>query len=539
MSWHDDSKLDLRKWIIKHRYDIKFNTPKDGRSASDIKYTHIFLNGERGGLIAIPDSENADFITKYATDISNGKIHYISEQRSDVYGMHADIDLEILKTQSMEEKDIIEYVVIFQKCIKRFYPGLSDKKLKPLLRCSVYLAEVQEKKVVNGLSILKIGIHLYFGELLVDNHIARMIRKAVISMFYLTYGERDSILDNTWEDVIDERIYISNGLRMPFSNKCSNCEYCGNKKEERPNCFRCESTGKHDDGRPYKPKFVLEGSGEKNKQATDLITTNIEVAVTLGSIRRSAQTALTPGFTVYEGAEQYVPEKDMELIARKQKKIPQTNILKGAFLDDIKVSSAADANFLTINPQHQQFKELLKYVRTSFNPDKYKNLFAKKLSCNEAKDKYWLWVGGEGSQYCANVNRDHRGNSIYFYITRDGISQKCCCRCEKTEGRLHGKCKSYQSDKVTLPAELKSILFEDTGVGAFEMLRNPFDARNPADWDRATLSQLAYSKNLIARTEMHLPAKRKLQEHSSAVESVQDKNLQTTQNSKKRKQQHP
>lgn len=59
------------------------------------------------------------------------------------------------------------------------------------------------------------------------------------------------------------------------------------------------------------------------------------------------------------------------------------------------------------------------------------------------------------ARYCANLGRAHYSNNVYFVLTRTGISQRCYCRCETTEGRKFGTCKEYVGE--TFPVSAKAI----------------------------------------------------------------------------------
>ena len=57
------------------------------------------------------------------------------------------------------------------------------------------------------------------------------------------------------------------------------------------------------------------------------------------------------------------------------------------------------------------------------------------------------------ARYCANLGRAHYSNNVYFVLTRSGISQRCYCRCETTEGRKLGTCKEYVGETFPVPSK--------------------------------------------------------------------------------------
>jgi hypothetical protein len=66
------------------------------------------------------------------------------------------------------------------------------------------------------------------------------------------------------------------------------------------------------------------------------------------------------------------------------------------------------------------------------------------------------------SRYCLNLGRAHRSNNVYFVLTRDGISQRCYCRCETTEGRRGGLCRKFVSETWPVPPRVSDAFFPDT-----------------------------------------------------------------------------
>ena len=58
-----------------------------------------------------------------------------------------------------------------------------------------------------------------------------------------------------------------------------------------------------------------------------------------------------------------------------------------------------------------------------------------------------------------NVNRNHTSSNIYFQIKPTGICQRCYCKRETVDGRLHGMCKEYASKETPLSNSVKKLLF--------------------------------------------------------------------------------
>ncbi|AAR26870.1 FirrV-1-A46 [Feldmannia irregularis virus a] len=82
-------------------------------------------------------------------------------------------------------------------------------------------------------------------------------------------------------------------------------------------------------------------------------------------------------------------------------------------------------------------------------------------------------VSGPGASYCMNKNREHGSNHIYFWITPEGIYQKCFSR-KDALGSL--PCKAYRSGCYKISRALKLKLFPQSTTDRSEqggVLKNP------------------------------------------------------------------
>jgi hypothetical protein len=75
------------------------------------------------------------------------------------------------------------------------------------------------------------------------------------------------------------------------------------------------------------------------------------------------------------------------------------------------------------------------------------------------KFKSWYRVD-TNSQFCINKGGDHEGEHIYFLVKKDGLYQKCYCKCDKV--RRTGKtCHQFESKRYNLQSSLLKKLFPD------------------------------------------------------------------------------
>ena len=80
-------------------------------------------------------------------------------------------------------------------------------------------------------------------------------------------------------------------------------------------------------------------------------------------------------------------------------------------------------------------------------------------------------VSGPGSRYCTNKGGEHTSNSVFFWISKDGISQKCFSR--KDAVGVDGKtCKLFRSQLKTITPELRKRLFLEPNLFNMDKL-NP------------------------------------------------------------------
>lgn len=83
------------------------------------------------------------------------------------------------------------------------------------------MAETKEipPKVIGSPPLIKSGFHVIFHNIWVDADKALAIRAYLITKIRSQFGKRDINIVNDWEDIVDESIYIKNGLRMIGSVK--------------------------------------------------------------------------------------------------------------------------------------------------------------------------------------------------------------------------------------------------------------------------------------------------------------------------------
>ena len=434
----------------------------NSRNNESGEYTHLDLSGNNGGKFYIPDEDNYRLLSAYAEDILRKEPLYLVERRTKVFKMNYDYDLKTTAKDAMIPTD---HLLIFREIIldvARFYPSVMDPEDKRHLFMCI-IASSPDKVVsyhppADGESVgepneIKVGFHLHFPNLRVTQEQALLIHMSAASVLERKITPvRPLQFGQLWPDVLDSCVYHANGLRMIESDKCATCPDCKNKDTRRPSCSFCKARGKVSEGRPYSPMCTLDGNGVPDNDFTAFLQSNTHEMVKLTSIRCFDREPDTR-FVRYTGSPSPYPVEckrtGNKIIAHR----------KRDFLDDVR-NTTVKTNKEPI--QSQGVYDALNRIIKKNLPSVYNNLEIRSATyADRAKDAIWLRVCGEGSNFCQNVNRDHSSNTIWFYITMKGITQKCFSTKNRPSER---NCCNYSSEKIPLPRVEVNILFPPTSA---------------------------------------------------------------------------
>lgn len=238
--------------------------------------THFLL---RGGVWDIPANDNDQFLWHYAVSLFQNDELTVVEKRTNHFRYHLDFDFADVHAISLN--DFRAYVAVVQEVLRIFYPHSPNV----CFECTISKAENKEvpAKVLGAPNLIKTGFHVIFHNIWVDADKALAIRAYLITKIRSHFGTRDTNVVNDWEDIVDETIYIKNGLRMIGSQKyhACKCNARSNSKKkvvpmypfikEKSNnnvnleqtdasagqppvaeiCDKCQNTGYIFEGRPY------------------------------------------------------------------------------------------------------------------------------------------------------------------------------------------------------------------------------------------------------------------------------------------------
>lgn len=343
--------------------------------------THLLLTN---GCLSIKKTNNSEFLDAYSTDICNGvKTWCISEQRTEVYKMHLDMDYVTHIKDDGGVLDDTEYdnlplshIVTAVHAIASEYDKLSSETFE----CIITSSPVKKTQTCN-----KLGIHVIFKRLFVTSEIGLALVGCVRNALLTKFGPRDCS-HNSWDEVVDEAVHCTAGLRMVYS--------------DRPTKDKTEFQN-----RPHTPKFTV---FLEDPVIIKPWKETISRAIHYTSIR--TWNPVTPGFK----------SKYCVVSVKKPKK------------------TISEHKRLKITPCRSSSPEiLLLESRIQKNPN-YKNIHIRKISdCGDVK---FINVDGCGSRFCENVKREHGSASIYFLLINNRLYQRCY-------SKKYG-CKVYENEII-------------------------------------------------------------------------------------------
>jgi len=348
--------------------------------------THLFLDG---GKAKIPFEKEKEFIRHYSNKLDSGGKVYIVEKRPDVFRYMIDVD--ILDKQYWELPKVIDLAKIIQKIIFEFY----EMDLNVI--CCMAPPKIKGE-------LVKTGIHLIWPRHFINCEDALTIREALL----IRLEKSELKPQNSWNDILDELIYIRNGYRMVGSDKM----IPGTKISEN---------------RPYTLKFVMDSKGELREVYRKRLSLDSNSLILDTSIR----------FTALEGAKLTIPFKKIP------KWLPVTSISK---------SKKKNGKLRILGTL--EYEIIQKFMDSSL-PSCYNNQTIKDI--RQYPDGNFLII--TDSSYCLNIQRNHNSCGIYFLGTRKGIYQKCLCPCDNLKNRINGYCKNYTSQCFEFTKDTSEFLF--------------------------------------------------------------------------------
>ena len=200
----------------------------------------------------------------------------------------------------------------------------------------------------------------------------------------------DDVFVNSWEDIVDVCVYKANGLRMPWSVKGPG------------------------DTRPYIPFVeVTETDGMRS----------------VGTIQ--GVTALRT----------WIQDLSIRAHGKAISQLQDHVAIPKSPLDKKGGSGCGTTQSL------DAYKDILPLVEAAlpqeYRPQQFTGLF-------RTPNTVML---RSTSKFCRNVGREHTSSTVFFVVSRHGVSQKCFCRKDTMDGRSYCFCRDYESEIFPLAQE--------------------------------------------------------------------------------------
>lgn len=410
---------NLTKWL---KITNQYNSIDD-----DEKPSHLLLNGYK---LYIKNENLSIFYRKYAEEIKNNEKLYIVECKKKLFKLF--FDLDFLLTVENYEKDqsniFINFIKIINDVIYDFYEQYYD--------CIVTTADIKKvKKIckneenpqnIDSKDLIKKGFHIHFPDINCNKNIALEIRKNCI----LKLNKYKHLFENTINDIVDEHVFANSGLRLTGSRKGH---------------FIAHSKEFIDEGRPYNLFYVLKNN-EINNEIFNHLNENILELIQKTSI-----------ITIEDNITNIKNNPNLECEECDEENNENDNI------DSFQTSS-----WKRLKKDDIRYIEILRFFNIYIKDYNTKDI--KRIFNSENENVYILC---SQSKYCTNIGKNHNSEHIYFKLNKDGICQKCFCRCDTLDGRKDGYCKEYQSDPIPCTPQLRKILnFKEIKIDKMKVLKN-------------------------------------------------------------------
>lgn len=445
--------------------------------------THYMMNGKGGGVLVVPDSMHTEFLKIYSKDIQNGVIHYLIEKRTPLFRWMADLDFKGPKEIVREQ--IIMYVKKIQTVIRSFYPDVNDMKNENCFFDVIVLTT--ELGIHETTGEVKTGIHLVMPNLPVTQAECLDMRLTLVAEFEMMGKKTNTELHgwNSWEDILDECVYRSNGLRMPGSHKTLPCPICQRDPIKKKVCKKCRRKGYLDGKRVYAPSMYVSQDGTLSEERLKILRQDAWKMIKYTSIRlfsdhEKPEWVLpknAPSYPHSTNAIEYDEREETDIMflkgvrevkgkaeinQKKRKRDAQTNSGASRFTEDDD-SLKTWKNKIVLDNNGETVSSMQQFLRSSIN-SVYGQIQIREMFSTSKKPFFVITTKGYGSQNCMNMigNAKHNTNTIYFLVTARGVSQRCFCKCsgaDKLKVRREGLCKNYRSPNIALTKELLRKLF--------------------------------------------------------------------------------
>ena len=409
-------------------------TGQNKQEDENIKVSHLLLDG---GKLYVKEENNEAFIRKYSEAIINGEKQYVVECKKEYFKLFFDLDFminssNIEKKNKINEdlnKEVINYEEskecneIFDLYLKNINETIEQIYGKDKI-CIVTTADIkkitkivkndEEPNKVESDIYFKKGFHLHYPNIIVNTETALKLRKnCIYNINYIiktVYGNSFKCLKNTVTDIIDEKVFKGSGLRMTGSRK-----------------GQITSTEFIDEGRPYELKDVIINGISNKKQILNFKNNYTQLVL------------------------------ETSIVSFEKTMTKQENNIEKLNYDDCELSpdesECNSGGWSKLDKSSVEYRTIIDFFRNTimgYSENDIKRIYV--------SDNQKIYLLNSRSRYCQNIGRNHNSEHIYFLLSKDGMVQKCFCRCNTMDGRKDGYCKDYSSNKIPCSAHLNKKL---------------------------------------------------------------------------------
>lgn len=356
---------------------------QDGKKA-----THLLMDG---GRLHVPPEDSNSFLQQMATLLAGKHVPSVVELRTPVFRMMMDIDIEHTDP-SISAASFSNMLELIREAAFHFWHVMNEnaEHVKPrMVVCSAPL-----KKTSNGNT--KLGLHVVFPQIATTPQIASAFRMILLPVLEDRARVPEGMVQ-PWDKVIDNSVFQSNGLRMPFNGK--------GRKETRA----------------YVP--CMEFLDEDMDVCSDIECAETSVKTYRHWLEscsiRSTTNVTTPLFCKVSA----LPESVQKLL--------KTPAGKGGSVDG------------ALSCQRERladYADLLPKIMEAIPPE-----YGEHAITSAARFPNFVAFRST-SRFCRNLGRCHRSNNVYFVVSSEGLAQRCYCRCDTLDGRLYSRCMDFQSE---------------------------------------------------------------------------------------------
>jgi hypothetical protein len=450
---------NLPAWLSENKCLLSYaDSPDDA--------THLSMDGLK---IRIPWHLHDDFLANMARSISKGTPLYIIEKRTPFFKFH--LDLDFVQPVEVTIEFVQEVVRLFQATMMHYLQDAPHQDAASsasaatapaapaatALRALILATESKTVKGSDGTSAcIKTGFHIIFPQLIVKTEEALLLRAGCVVAYRKKYGDRKEP-SNSIEDLLDECVLTSNGLRMMGCRKMAKCRgVC--KGNARVPCAENHLSGSKrmvDEERIYWVVAALDAKGRLASEELAHLKRDMFYAVRECSIRTRAE-AGSPPVQPPAGAPMPVTAYRNARTVQRRDEHRDMRYDGGEWREGAQLPQKYSVEVTRGLPL---FDKLQQVVQTRINPV-YKDVEVAKIVCDADRKSYIIKLRTTcaGGNFCMNVGRDHTSAQIYFFVDVKGISQRCYSK------KSGANCGRFRSEPQPLPQEVAEALFPATAL---------------------------------------------------------------------------